>query len=534
MRTTSPRPVWPTVIVALSSAFVVDLPAQDAPPRSVAKPFAIKVGTIHPVSGPEIENGVIVVRRGLIRAIGPADKVRIPRTAEVIEYPEGHAYPGLVDALSTAFSPSADRNNAGVNAGTKFFDALDRTDEPSRKLVRYGITTAYVSNRSTATWRGIGAIVRPNNGGFATIPGKRDGGLGLRMTTGPKAGHALDRLKRFDKTGNVFDSLEAYEKKQKEYQKALTEYKKKYEAYLDYHRKAAKTKKPAAAKKPDATVRSPAKAPVKAPAKDAAEKGNAKGNTGKKTEKPAKTGTERPNRRRTGRRGGFGGRRTGRGPGGTGAGETGASRTGGKADASGPKKPKWPARVRKDKAKEALLAVINGKLPLRVEAHRKDEIRAALFMALAKELPGITIEYASSAGDIGKEIAESGAPVVLSGLLPGGRADYDKDRDGSLPGKLHAAGVEVAIGSGSLANARNLTLMAAYACGRGMPEAAAVRAVTLTPAKILGIADRVGSLERGKIADVLITSGPLLHSDTRVLRVFAQGQSQYKSAKPDK
>ena len=89
----------------------------------------------------------------------------------------------------------------------------------------------------------------------------------------------------------------------------------------------------------------------------------------------------------------------------------------------------------------------------------------------------------------------------------------------------------VAIASGSLSNARNLTMMAAYACGKGLSVDDAVRALTLTPAEILGVADKVGSLEKNKWADLLITSGPLLDSDTRILRVLSRGKTQYEASK---
>ena len=535
MRLPNPRLVWSTVNPFRNPVFVpfalllvplASIAAQDDRARRTGgrnrAVIALKVGTVHPVSAPAIKNGVILIRGGRILGVGPEGKVRIPSSAKVEEYPNAHAYPGLVDALSNAFTSSREISDSSINAGTDFFDALDASDETSRKLIQSGITTAYVSNRSDATWRGLGAIIRPNSRGFSTLRGKKHGGLSLRMTTGDRAGHALDRLKRFDTTGNVFDSLEDYEKKQKDYKKALDKYKKDYKAYLDHFRK---TKKKAPAKPADKTGGKPAdKTEPKKPGKDAAKE------------------TPSTRDRRGGRRGGSGGRR-GR-PTGTPGSPTASKPEAGnaakkntqdkkgktaKAGKTAPKKPKWPKRVKKDKAKEALLRVLNGKLPLRIEVHRKDEIRAALFMALTKELPGITLEFATDAADIATELAEAGAPVVVTDLLPTA-ADILAKRDrGALPASLHKAGVAVAIGSGDIKNARNLTLMAAYACGQGLPEDAAVRALTLVPAKILGVDDQIGSLARNKVADILITSGPLLRSDTRILRVIAQGRTQYEA-----
>ena len=74
-----------------------------------------------------------------------------------------------------------------------------------------------------------------------------------------------------------------------------------------------------------------------------------------------------------------------------------------------------------------------------------------------------------------------------------------------------------------------LPMMAAAAIGRGLPEAAALRAITLTPAEILGVAKETGSLTRNKLADVIVTSGPLFASDSRMLLVLSKGRTEYEA-----
>ena len=71
--------------------------------------------------------------------------------------------------------------------------------------------------------------------------------------------------------------------------------------------------------------------------------------------------------------------------------------------------------------------------------------------------------------------------------------------------------------------------MAAAAVGRGLAPDAALRAITLTPAEILGVDADTGSLSRGKFADVLVTSGPLFASDSRVLLVLSKGRTEYEA-----
>ena len=86
-----------------------------------------------------------------------------------------------------------------------------------------------------------------------------------------------------------------------------------------------------------------------------------------------------------------------------------------------------------------------------------------------------------------------------------------------------------AIASGRARLAPLLPLMAAAAIGRGLEPAAALRAITLTPAEILGIAEDTGSLKRGKYADVLVTDGPLFATDSRVLMVVAKGRTEFEA-----
>ena len=99
-----------------------------------------------------------------------------------------------------------------------------------------------------------------------------------------------------------------------------------------------------------------------------------------------------------------------------------------------------------------------------------------------------------------------------------------------MPHKLNEAGIAFAIASGTARLSPLLPMMAdAAIIGRGLSPEAALRAITLTPAEILGIAEDTGSLARGKFADVVVTSGPLFQSDSRVLLVLAKGRTEYEA-----
>lgn len=192
----------------------------------------------------------------------------------------------------------------------------------------------------------------------------------------------------------------------------------------------------------------------------------------------------------------------------------------------------------RDLGMEALGRLLRKEIPARVQANRSTDIRVAL--GLAEEF-GFTLvlDGAAGAAQHSAQLAARGIPVVLGQVshpfvsneeIPD-RSDYPPV-DERLPGQLVTAGVKVALASfsrafGTLAPAGTgkwLLLDAAIAAGYGMSEADILRAVTINPADILGVADRVGSLAPGRDADVLILDGPPLSIRTWVERVYVNGE----------
>ena len=117
-------------------------------------------------------------------------------------------------------------------------------------------------------------------------------------------------------------------------------------------------------------------------------------------------------------------------------------------------------------------------------------------------------------------------PVLLNVLrLPGRRSDaYDAAYAG--PRKLHEAGVRFAIVSDDTSFSRNLPYEAAMARAYGLPADKALRAITLSPAEIFGVAARLGSIEAGKDANLVLASGDIMDARSQVLRVLIDGQEQ--------
>jgi imidazolonepropionase-like amidohydrolase len=128
---------------------------------------------------------------------------------------------------------------------------------------------------------------------------------------------------------------------------------------------------------------------------------------------------------------------------------------------------------------------------------------------------------------VAERIAASGVPVVVGPILTVPSSTFDPyDAAYANPAVLSRAGVDLAIMPGDEQNTRNLVDHAGMAVAYGLPWEEALRAITLDPARILGLADDLGSLSIGKRADVVITDGDLLETATRVETVFLDGERQ--------
>jgi len=177
----------------------------------------------------------------------------------------------------------------------------------------------------------------------------------------------------------------------------------------------------------------------------------------------------------------------------------------------------------------ALAPYARGHKPVILHAEQQVEILDALEIIKELKLKGV-LSGASEAWKVADAIKAARVPVMVGGTLHLPRHQHDPyDSPYANPAKLHAAGVTVAIHSkgGAASNetaARNLPFEAATSIAFGLPEEVALKAVTLTPAQILGVADQVGSLETGKRANLVVTAGHLLQPTTPVLALFIDGE----------
>jgi Imidazolonepropionase and related amidohydrolases len=178
----------------------------------------------------------------------------------------------------------------------------------------------------------------------------------------------------------------------------------------------------------------------------------------------------------------------------------------------------------RDLGLEVLVKVINREIPLRAHAHRADDIMTAIRIAREFNVD-LVIEHCTEGHKIAEELAELGYPAVVGPLLANRSKVELKDKSFQTPGILAKAGVKVAIMTDhSVTPIEQLPLCAALACKAGMEMEEALRAVTINPAEILGVSDRMGSLEAGKDADIVIWSEHPFSISSRPLYVIINGE----------
>jgi imidazolonepropionase-like amidohydrolase len=181
---------------------------------------------------------------------------------------------------------------------------------------------------------------------------------------------------------------------------------------------------------------------------------------------------------------------------------------------------------------EVLASALEDKIPVRLNVRRAINIRTALKLAEEYSLQ-LILDECTEGYKVVEEIAQKQVPVVLGPFYyyPGGLSQSREGREVNWnnAGILAKAGVKVALTSGAQARSIDLLTAAAFAVRHGMPEDEALKAVTITPAEILGVADRVGTLEKGKDADILILSGDPLKVTTRIEKVILNGKTVYKA-----
>jgi len=419
----------PAAAAAASVASKYHYPAAAGPTRAIALTGA----TIHPVSGPEIAGGTILIRGGKIEAVGTG--LKIPSDAETIRLDGQRIYPGMLEPHSIlglteigAVRATNDFNETGsMNADERAETSVNPDSELIPVARANGITHVVVAPQGGLV-SGTSALIRLQGWTFEDMTAATPVGMHVQFPD-------FFRATRIEDLGSTArdDQKKAREKSLKELKEALA---------------AARAYGLAAKAHPEGG-------------------------------KPA----------------------SGRG-----------------SDADAPDA---------DPILAALLPVVEGREPVFVKARDARQITAALDWAHDESLR-IVIVGGDEALEVAARLKATDTPVIIGPVLAlPRRRDDPYDAEYSLAARLNDAGVRFCFSAGgdgfAASNGRNLPYHAAMAAAYGLPHDAALRAVTLSPAEILGVADALGSIEPGKSASLMVTSGDPLEIRTQVTRVFIDG-----------
>lgn len=179
----------------------------------------------------------------------------------------------------------------------------------------------------------------------------------------------------------------------------------------------------------------------------------------------------------------------------------------------------------RDLKMESLVRVLKRELPLRAHAHRADDIMTAVRIADEFNLR-LVIEHCTEGFKIADELARRNIPAIVGPLLTNRSKVELQFRTHANAGILSKAGVKVAIMTDHPVIPINyLSLCAALAVKAGMEETDALKAITINAAEIIGLEDRIGSIQPGRDADLLIMNGGPLELKTRIEQVFINGKT---------
>ena len=180
---------------------------------------------------------------------------------------------------------------------------------------------------------------------------------------------------------------------------------------------------------------------------------------------------------------------------------------------------------RTDLAMEAMVPVVQGKVPVIFDAGSVGQIRGALALADSFGLKPI-IRGGTEAWQLAEDLAARKVPVIVgpTTVAPSDNDPYDMIY--ANPGVLAKAGVQIAFQTAAASDSRNLPYNVALAVGYGLDPEEALRSITINPARIWGVADRLGSIEAGKIANLIVTTGDPLDVRTQIRHVFVRGVEQ--------
>src|SRR5712664_3844386 len=215
-----------------------------------------------------------------------------------------------------------------------------------------------------------------------------------------------------------------------------------------------------------------------------------------------------------------------------------------KAQAAYEKNPRGIERPRYDRTEAALADALEDHALVLIPANNSVQLRRALELVDRWQVKGVL--YGGQMGyEVAPEVAAKKLSVLVNLKWPEGEKDADpedkpslrtlqfRDRAPSSPGALAKAGVKFAFYSGGISTPKDIVKAAKKSIDAGLTPEAALRALTLSPAEIFGVADRLGSIENGKIANLVVADGDLFEEKTKIKMVFVDGH-RFEVREPEK
>lgn len=386
-----------TCVLGLSLLGQIPAHAQDV--------IAIKAGKVIPISGPEIANGVVIVKGGKITAIGA--NVPIPDGAKVLETPV--AMPGMIEA-HTSRGMDSPNENVAVVPFVNTSDGIDPVNITFEDALRDGITTLHILPGNATVVGGTGIVIKPTGPTVENMLVKRPSAMKLSLA--PSGGR--NRMAQVEELRRAFDDFDVYKQQWTE-------------------RRADQKK----AGQPEEEM---------------------------------------------------------------------------------------------DPRQRAMQEMVDGKLTAFLYCPTDSDVVRAIELIDARKLKTVLV-LGAGCYKTAPLIAKKKLSVVLDPQLVTWESDEDKEKEirHVSPTYFHNAGVKYALEvQTSTFGSRYLWYQAATAVSFGVPRAEALRAITLTPAEIIGVGDRVGSLEVGKDANILLLTGDPLEAKTWVETVVIEGKVAYE------
>jgi len=182
-----------------------------------------------------------------------------------------------------------------------------------------------------------------------------------------------------------------------------------------------------------------------------------------------------------------------------------------------------PSPPKRDLKLEALLPYLDGKKSIVLAAEEASDLETAVNLANEFHLKFV-LNHISHSQAVLDYVARLKVPVIVGPIYEDPKPDERYDAVYSLPAQLQKRGVQIAFASYSAHDSRNLPYQAGFATAFGLPYDEALKAITLNPAQIWGVADKLGSLDVGKTANIVVANGDPLDLKTDVKEVFIEGR----------